>query len=235
MPARVDRATGPRWCFNQAAHGPIFDFLQTNAGVEAVLLSDWPESERAKYAACLTGFGQKLEIVPVILADPTDYGAVYRHADAILSSVANRFHLDEIAIHTSPGTSTMAAVWVLLAKTKYEGVRLFKSWIDKKSGRPKVAEVKIPFSLTLEVIPELAARRATLLSESAEVAEMTVGTFGSLVFRSTKMAQVVRDARKVALFPESCSDSRGVGPRVERNFWRAQFTPRAPEVASSGA
>ena len=181
--------------------GPIFDFLQTHAGIEAVLLSDWSESERAKYAGCLTGFGQKTEIIPVTLADPTDYGAVYRHADAALSSVAKRFHLDEIAIHTSPGTSTMAAVWVLLAKTKYEGVRLFKSWIDKRSGRSRVAEVKIPFSLTLEVIPELAARRATLLSEAAEVAEMTVGTFGALIFRSTKMAQIVGDARKVALFP----------------------------------
>ena len=214
--------------------GPIFDFLQANAGVEAVLLSDWPESERAKYGGCLTGFGQKIEIVPVTLADPTDYGAIYRHADAALSSVAKRFHLDEIAIHTSPVTSTMAAVWVLLAKTKYEGVRLFKSWIDKRSGRPRVAEVKIPFSLTLEVIPELAARRATLLSEAAELAEMTVGTFGALVFRSTKMAQVVRDARKVALFPNPVLilGESGTG---KGDFWRARFTRRAREAASSGA
>lgn len=61
--------------------GPIFDFLGTNPGVEAVLLSDWRESETAKYAECLRGVGQKIEIVPVTLADPTDYGAVYRIED----------------------------------------------------------------------------------------------------------------------------------------------------------
>ena len=29
----------------------------------------------------------------------------------------------------------MAAVWVLLAKTKYEGVKLFKSWVDGNRAR----------------------------------------------------------------------------------------------------
>jgi len=96
---------------------------------------------------------ERFEVRPVRLADPTDYLGVYRYADGVLSEIAERFHLDQIAVHTSPGTSTIAAVWVLLAKTKYEGVRLFKSWIDKRSGAARMAELQIPFSLSLEILP----------------------------------------------------------------------------------
>jgi len=107
--------------------------------------------------------------------------------------------VSEIAIHTSPGTSAMAAVWILLAKTKYAGATLFKSWIDK-GGNPHLAEVEIPFDLTLDVLPEIAARRGALL-EPAEPQLPATNAFDALIHRSAAMAAVIRDARRAALYP----------------------------------
>jgi sigma54-dependent transcription regulator len=135
------------------------------------------------------------------LADPTDYLAVYRAADSLLSDLSKRFHLDEIAVHTSPGTSTMAAVWVLLAKTKYEGVRLFKSWIDKTSGAPRLAEVDIPFNLSLEVLPELAARRAELLQIENQSPLPPTNAFDAIVHKSGIMARVALLQQRVTANP----------------------------------
>ena len=53
---------------------------------------------------------------------------------AILENVCER-HIHQIAVHTSPGNSAMAAVWILLAETKYAGTRRFKGWLDK-AGKP---------------------------------------------------------------------------------------------------
>jgi len=182
--------------------GPIVDFLRVYSDVQTVLLSDWSETERTTYAKRLEGIAHApMDVRPVKLADPTDYLGVYRYADGVLSELAKRFHLDEIAVHTSPGTSTMAAVWVLLAKTKYEGVKLFKSWIDKKSGASRTAELQIPFSLSLEILPELAARRAELLEADSQPELPSTNAFDAIVRRSTTMQRLIRDAHKAALFP----------------------------------
>jgi hypothetical protein len=151
-----------------AAHspprGPIIDFLRVHEGVEPDLLSDWPRRETAPYVEMLERNGFPKDIREVSLKDPTDYLPIYRIADALLAELSKKVSPKEIAVHTSPGTPSMAAVWVLLGKTKYAGVRLFKSWIDRATGKPNLAEVDIPFDLTLDVLPDLTARHAKLLA-----------------------------------------------------------------------
>ncbi len=182
--------------------GPIVDFLRAHPDIHSVLLSDWPERESTSYLKRLEVIGiRNIEVRAARLNDPTDYLGVYRYADAVLGDLGKRFHLDQIAVHTSPGTSTMAAVWVLLGKTKFDGVRLFKSWIDKKSGASQVAKVEIPFSLYLEVLPELAARRAELLNIESKIDVPTTNAFSAIVHRSDAMERLIRDAHKAALFP----------------------------------
>jgi sigma54-dependent transcription regulator len=122
-----------------------------HAGVTVVLLSDWPKDEEATYLAALRRTVKaSIEVRRVKLKDPTDYLGIFRAADQALQSLAQRTPLSSIAIHTSPGTSAMAAVWILLAKTKYAGAKLFKSWLDK-TGKPQLAVVEIPFDLTTAI------------------------------------------------------------------------------------
>ena len=91
--------------------GQIIDFLRAHPGIQTILLSNWTEAERKAYVKHLDGVADEhFEVRTVRLADPTDYLSVYRYADGVLSEIAGLFHLDQIAVHTSPGTSTMAAV-----------------------------------------------------------------------------------------------------------------------------
>jgi sigma54-dependent transcription regulator len=149
------------------ATGPIVDFLRVHPSTKVLLLSDWPRDVASVYRDQLRrAVGNEIEIRHAKLSDPTDYLGIFQAADAALSRLVAHTNVNEIAIHTSPGTSAMAAVWILLAKTKYAGATLFKSWIDK-GGKSHLAEVQIPFDLTLDVLPEIAARRGALL-EPAE-------------------------------------------------------------------
>jgi len=180
--------------------GPIADFLRAHPEVVAVLLSDWPKEAIAHYTAVVRRITRTdPDVRHVKLSDPTDYLGIFRAADGVLSSLAQHARSNEIAIHTSPGTSAMAAVWILLAKTKYVGTTLFKSWVSK-DGKPQLKEVEIPFDLTVDILPDLAAKRAALLAPS-DVCLPATNAFDALTHRSLAMAAVIRDARRAALYP----------------------------------
>jgi DNA-binding NtrC family response regulator len=181
--------------------GPIIDFLRVHPEAQAVLLSDWPKQTADEYLVLLRrAVSAAVDLRAIKLKDPTDYLRIFRAADSVLAELGREARTDEIAIHTSPGTSPMSAVWVLLAKTKYAGARLFKSWLDAKTGKPQLREVEIPFDLTLDVLPDIAARHAALLAPSDAELPAT-DAFNALVHRSTAMAAVIRDARRVAVYP----------------------------------
>jgi DNA-binding NtrC family response regulator len=187
-------------CRQDPPTGPIADFLHSQRSVAVTLLSDWPKDEVSGYVATLRrATSAETDVRYVKLKEPTDYLGIFRAADAALADLTRRVRPDEFAIHTSPGTSAMAAVWILLAKTKYVGTKLFKSWLDK-SGRPQLAEVEIPFDLTLDVLPDIAARHAALLTPP-DTSLPATNAFDALIHRSTAMAAVIRDARRVALYP----------------------------------
>ena len=187
----------------QPPSGPIVDFLRVHSGLTALLLSDWPKDEEAAYLTALRRtVTATIQVRHAKLTDPTDYLGIFRAADQALGSLAREIPLSEMAIHTSPGTSAMAAVWILLAKTKYAGTKLFKSWLDKRSGAPLLAEVDIPFDLTLDGLPDLAARRAALLAPTDAQLPAT-NAFDALIHHSPALAAVIRDARRAALYPNA--------------------------------
>jgi len=112
--------------------GPIKTLLNTQQFDEIQLLSNYPATWNKRFAAWL---GVKAEIVTVDLKKPTDYKAIFPIADAALSEVRRRKNWDEtqLCLHLSPGTPAMAAVWLLLGKTRYPATfyETFagKSWI----------------------------------------------------------------------------------------------------------
>jgi hypothetical protein len=180
--------------------GPIVDFVRSHPHVTAVLLSDWPRDEANRYAAALRRtVSAPINLRYAKLKDPTDYLGIYRAADELLRDLTQQVRADQIAVHTSPGTSAMASVRILLAKTKYAGAKRFKSWLDK-TGTPQLAEVNIPFELSLDVLPDIAARRATLLAPADAQLPVT-NAFDALVHPSTVMTTVIRDAHRAAAAP----------------------------------
>ena len=65
----------------EPATRPIVDFMRVHSGIQAFLLSDWPEREQHVYSTSLRRITRcDSEVRTVKLADPTDYLAVYRYA-----------------------------------------------------------------------------------------------------------------------------------------------------------
>ena len=118
--------------------------------------------------------GQSAEIIEVELAKPTDYARIFEITDRELAGLKGQksWAETELCLHLSPGTPAMAAVLLLLGKTRYpatfyETSRDGKSWVTD-----------VPFDL-IDVIPEVLKNPDThlqhLASESPSEVEGVIG------------------------------------------------------------
>jgi hypothetical protein len=127
--------------------GPIKTLLNTQSFDEVHLLSNYSADWSKRYIAWV---GVECELVRVDLDKPTDYPAIFKIADAELSKIRHRpdWPNTELCLHLSPGTPAMAAVWLLLGKTRYPA-----TFYETYGGQSWIAQV--PFDLTIDVIPEI--------------------------------------------------------------------------------
>ena len=128
-------------------HGPTKTLLTTQDFDEVRLLSNYPQEWNQWYLKWLDV--KSTVVIPVELPKPTDYVAIYRIADAELSKLRQRaaWNDTQLCLHLSPGTPAMAAVWVLLGKTRYPA-----KFLETFAGKSWVTD--IPFDLTIDVLPE---------------------------------------------------------------------------------
>ncbi len=124
--------------------GPIRSLLQTESFDSIHLLNTYPKNLETKFANWL---GSKVVFHrPTKLESPTDYASIYTTIDEFLKGLysAKTNPPTELCIHLSPGTPAMAAVWVLIGKSKYKPT-FFQSY----QGNNSVTE--IPFDLDLHI------------------------------------------------------------------------------------
>lgn len=124
--------------------GPIKTLLQNETFDSIHLLCTYPKSLQPKFEKWL---GVDVEFCrPTKLEGPTDYASIYTTVDEFLKSLyaPKAKHPTELCIHLSPGTPAMAAVWVLVGKSKYKAT-FFQSY----RGNSSVTE--IPFDLDLHI------------------------------------------------------------------------------------
>jgi hypothetical protein len=133
--------------------GPIASALAARQFDLICLLYDQPHKQRVKrFLAWISSYtNQPITPKMVSLASPIDYRDIHTAFDGLLSELlAEQPDLD-ITIHLSPGTPAMAAISVLLGKTKCQA-RFIQS--SKEQG---LLDVDIPFDITAEFIPALLA------------------------------------------------------------------------------
>lgn len=169
--------------------------LQTLIGQETFdrihLISNYPERLNRLFAEWL---GHGATVRSVAFADPTDYPAVFREADAFLAEVAKASvgaGLD-LSIHLSSGTPTMAAIWVLLGKTKYPAA-FFQTYAGQ------VRRTEIPFDLVLDYVPELLRESDQLFQHLAVRGPQDVAGFEQIVGDSKAIRLAVGRAQKAAV------------------------------------
>jgi len=178
-----------------AGLGPIAQAVAFKDFARIVLLSDYPEDRTREYLDWLGArTGAELVVRPVTLASPMHFGEIYQAARRVLAELsAGPSPEPPLTIHLSPGTPAMAAVWIILAKTR------FPAELIQSSAAHGVQIATVPFDLAAEFLPDVlheADRRLGALSAGEPPAR---AEFGAIVYRSAVMHRLLGRAQKVAL------------------------------------
>jgi transcriptional regulator with PAS, ATPase and Fis domain len=171
--------------------GPIRALLSCEQFDEIRLLSNYLPAWNKRYASWL---GRNAEVVPAELKKPTDYGAIFQIADKELATIRRRkdWGQTQLCLHLSPGTPAMAAVWLLLGKTRYPA-----TFYETYAGKSWITEV--PFDLTIDVIPEILKACDSNLQHLASQSPGEIEGFGDIVGDSRVIRDAVGRAQRAAI------------------------------------
>lgn len=174
--------------------GPVAGALVGAEYDRVVLLNNraGTESQASDYVRWLeehTSATPDLRQVP--LGDPTDHAKIY---EAVLPICEAEKAKGNLTFHLSPGTPSMAAIWLLLAKT------IVPATLIQTSRQRGVQEANVPFDISAELLPMLNVAGAKLGQSSEEKAPKNAA-FSDILHRSAEMKQVIRLAQRVAIWP----------------------------------
>jgi DNA-binding NtrC family response regulator len=179
----------------QAGVGPLGQAIDCGRFDEFHLMSNYPVSEVNNYLKWLKD-RTKCRVVshPVKLSGPTNFEEIYAAVVATVTDVLKSKGPDRtrLTFHLSPGTPAMAAVFVILAKTR------FNANLIQTSREKGLEDASVPFEFSAYV-PDLLRRpdeelerlSAGLPPEAPEFDEIIRG-------RNSVMNAVVAKARLVA-------------------------------------
>ncbi len=174
--------------------GPVAQALQTGRFCRLELICDYTTEETAPYLAWLKNQSE-IPATPhyVTLESPIDFGAIYQHARQIVSeTIASQQKCHGLTFHLSPGTPAMAAVWIILAKTR------FPAELIESSIQHGVRTASVPFDIAADFLPDLLARPDRELERLAAGLPPEAPEFSAIVHRSPVMQRVIARARRVA-------------------------------------
>jgi len=174
--------------------GPIAQAVSERSIQEIVLISDVPDSDCTGYVKWLKTFtSAQIQTKKVSLSSPTHFGDIYEAAVGVIKETLRSEDSDvELTYHLSPGTPAMAAVWIIIAKTRFPAT-LIESSIK---GGVKVASV--PFDLSAEFIPDLLRKPDEKLEKLTAGLLPEAPEFKNIIHHSNAMKRVVAKARLIA-------------------------------------
>ena len=202
--------------------GPIASALKAVQFDELHLISDHPRQDSQSYIAWLNTLSStRILLHEASLSSPTHYEEIYRAADGVLAGLGNGAR-DQLSFHLSPGTPAMAAVWIILAKTKYP------AQLIESSREQGVRVVAFPFDLAAEYLPGRTALGDADWQRLTQGLPESAPEFDRIVHRCLPMRQLVAKARLLARrnVPVLIQGESGTGKEL---FARAihQTSPRA--------
>ena len=174
--------------------GPVAQALQTGRFARLELLCDYSPDKSAPYLAWLETVAP-IPVTPrfVTLDNPTDFGAIYRHAREIVAQTLGADPKpDALAFHLSPGTPAMASVWIILAKTR------FPAELIESSIRHGVRTASVPFDISADFLPDLLERPDRTLERLTLGLPPAAPEFDAICHRSPAMQRAIARARRAA-------------------------------------
>lgn len=168
--------------------GPIKTLLRHEQFNEVHFLSNYQSFLNEWFVQWI---GVKPKLHTVKLHDPTDYPAVFSVVNAELKGIGLSSS-DELCIHLSPGTPAMAAVWVLLGKSRYRA-----TFYQTHEGR--AYQTDIPFDLVADFVPQVLRDPDINLQHLAARSPHEIAGFERIIGDSKAIRLAVGRAQKAAL------------------------------------
>jgi DNA-binding NtrC family response regulator len=174
--------------------GPIAQAIHARPFEEAVIISDHTREATEAYVKWL----KSQKMTPVVvhyekLSGPTNFRDIYEAAVRVLTSIHERHGRDaSLTFHLSPGTPAMAAVWIILAKTR------FPAELIESSLQEGVKTTSFPFDISADFIPDLLRRPDERLERLSAALPPEAPEFVDIVHGSRVMERAIAKARYVA-------------------------------------
>jgi transcriptional regulator with PAS, ATPase and Fis domain len=174
--------------------GPIAQAVKFLHFDRVILLSNLEKGLSAKYVEWLNReSGSTAKLFHIKLSGPTQFGEIYQRASEVVSKTLSADgETSEATFHLSPGTPAMAAVWIILGKTRFPATLIESS----KEHGVKVASV--PFDISADFIPDLLLQRDRELQDRALRIPVEAPEFSDIIARSPEMNRVIALARRIA-------------------------------------
>lgn len=175
--------------------GPIAQAVDVLAFDRIILLHDYPKAEIKPYAEWVRArTTAKVDLHFEPLSGPTNFGEIYKAAVRTVSeALQGQAKEIELSFHLSPGTPAMAAVWILLAKTRFPAELL------ESSRDHGVRTAEVPFDIAVDFLPDLLRERDERLRELSGAEPPEAPEFADIIYRSRVMDRLVQRARRVAV------------------------------------
>lgn len=193
--------------------GPIAQALAGLSVDTLVLLNNSPKEEGAAYEKWIKQkYSGEVIVRQADFSDPRDYEAVYEHCISVLQDFQKNMKEEcGVTFHLSPGTPTMCAIWVLLAKSIFPADMIQTS--DKKDG---VDKVHIPFDIAAEYVSPMMKKEDAEFENISKRFFPDSPDFHNIIFRSRQMKEVIIMAYRIAplSFPVLIEGESGTGKEL---------------------
>jgi DNA-binding NtrC family response regulator len=182
----------------QGELGPIATALKSGHRYDRVYLLTNYNFDRSKaFCAWLekeTGYlPSAVDLYSVELSSPINYSEIYEKVSCELQLTGLPKNGVELTFHLSPGTPAMAAIWIMLARTR------FPAKLIQTSKEKGLESVDFQFDLASDFLPEYLQRTDERIGRMA--APPTVQpAFGSIVHSCAAMRQQIMLAQRVAAY-----------------------------------
>lgn len=169
-------------------HEPAFDKI--------ILLTNYDFERTRRYCTWLEQVTEcvKTDLYGVDLASPIDYASVYTKVSGELKHFGLPRDDVQLTFHLSPGTPAMAAIWIILAKTR------FPAKLIQTSKEKGVERVDFFFDLANEFLPEFLQRSSERIHRLANDRPKPAPQFGKIVHCSAIMLEQIVLAHKIAAY-----------------------------------
>lgn len=213
----------------EAGVGPIGQAVAAREFDRIALISNYPKAQAREYVHWL-----KLRTTAPILLDeahlssPTQFGEIYEAAVRVISETLKKSGNLDLVFHLSPGTPAMAAVWIILGKTR------FPAELIESSKAQGVKTASVPFDISADFIPSLLRKPDEELERLAQGLPPEAPEFADIIHRSKPMQKIIAMARRVAprSIPVLIEGASGTGKELlARAIHRASPRKDGPFVA----